>query len=138
MKVKFYKTIFVLFIILLMFPLDQSAQRRQNKFPTTPLSEKILDILANEISGQIIFNNEVRLAGAPWIRDTKEFTETLYEAEEMIKLVKSYGINTVKLIKNKTEDCPPGSRSGPGGKQFTIRRFKGNPGIHAAPFQRTV
>ena len=34
----------------------------------TPLPQEVLTLLANEISGQTIFNNEVILAGAPWIR----------------------------------------------------------------------
>lgn len=100
-----FKTTVLLLICLVLLPLDQPAQRQrqQRKFPTTPLPEKVLDILTNEISGQIIFNNEVRLAGAPWIRDTKEFSGVLYEADEMIKLVKGYGIDTVKLVTNKRD-----------------------------------
>ena len=42
----------------------------------TPLKQEILTMLTNEISGQMIYNNEVLLAGAPWIRDREEFTDT--------------------------------------------------------------
>ena len=41
----------------------------------TPLSQEVLTILTNEISGQFIFNNEVLLAGAPWLREKNEFAE---------------------------------------------------------------
>lgn len=41
----------------------------------TPLSQNILTILTNEISGQFIFSNEVLIVGAPWIRDEGEFTD---------------------------------------------------------------
>jgi hypothetical protein len=47
--------------------------------PRTPLSQDVLTLLANEVSGQIAFNNEVRLADAPWVRDLSEFSGTLYE-----------------------------------------------------------
>ena len=63
----------------------------------TPLSQEVLTLLANEISGQIIFNNEVILAGAPWIRSQEEFTDTFYEAQKIYDMVRNYGIETVKL-----------------------------------------
>lgn len=65
----------------------------------TPLSQETLDMLANEISGQIIFNNEVILAGAPWIRDQKEFTEILYEAQKIYEIARSYDIESVDLVR---------------------------------------
>jgi len=55
-------------------------------------------MLANEVSGQIIFNNEVLLAGAPWIRDQKEFTETWYEAQKIYEIARSYGIESAELL----------------------------------------
>ena len=63
----------------------------------TPLSQDILMLLANEISGQIAFNNEVILAGAPWIRDAEEFTDTFHESQTIYDMVRAYGIETVKL-----------------------------------------
>jgi hypothetical protein len=63
----------------------------------TPLTQEILTLLSNEISGQIIFNNEVILAGAPWIRDPGEFSDTLYEAQKIYDMVRRYGIETVRL-----------------------------------------
>ncbi len=63
----------------------------------TPLPQSVLDLLSNEISGQIIYNNEVLLAGAPWIRNDNEFTGTFYESQKIYDLVKSYGIETTRF-----------------------------------------
>ncbi|MCK5652057.1 MAG: hypothetical protein KAJ42_11795, partial [Gemmatimonadetes bacterium] len=63
----------------------------------TPLSQDLLTLLTNEISGQIPFNNLVKLAGAPWLRDPGEFDGTFYEAETLFEMVQSYGIETVSL-----------------------------------------
>jgi hypothetical protein len=75
----------------------------------TPLAQATLDLLANEISGQMAQNNQVKLAGAPWLRDPREFTSTLYEAQTMYDLVRSYGIETVRLERHaspRTFDYP--------------------------------
>jgi len=72
-----------------------------NQVLKTPLPQSVLDLLANEISGQIIFNNEVRLAGAPWKRDEKEFADTFYETRTIHDLVRGYGIETTKIDKTK-------------------------------------
>ncbi len=63
----------------------------------TPLEAGLLTLLTNEISGQMAFNNLVKLAGAPWLRDPAEFTDTFYEARQLYDLVRSYGIETVRL-----------------------------------------
>ncbi len=63
----------------------------------TPLPAGILTLLANEVSGQMAFNNQVKLAGAPWLRDTKEFSGTFYESQQIYDLVRSYGIVTTRL-----------------------------------------
>jgi hypothetical protein len=39
----------------------------------------------------------VKLAGAPWLREADEFTDTFYEAVELYDLVRGYGIDTVEL-----------------------------------------
>ncbi|MFC1554897.1 M28 family peptidase, partial [candidate division KSB1 bacterium] len=62
-----------------------------------------------EVSGQMIFNNEVKLAGAPWIRDRSEFSDTFYEAEKLYEMVRKYGIETVRLDRypsQRTFDYP--------------------------------
>ena len=63
----------------------------------TPLEQEVLTLLTNEISGQMVFNNMVKLAGAPWLREAEEFTDTFYEAAELYDLVQGYGIDTVRL-----------------------------------------
>ena len=67
--------------------------------------------MANEISGQFIYNNLVTVAGAPWIRNQEEFEDTFHETDHMFELVKSYGINRVKLERygsDRTFDYPVG------------------------------
>jgi hypothetical protein len=89
----------VLAISLLIPALRAQGSRTVRGFPVldTPLPQETLDLLANEISGQIAFNNEVILAGAPWIRDEREFSDTLYEAGTIRDMVLGYGIETVRL-----------------------------------------
>jgi hypothetical protein len=66
----------------------------------TPLPPEVLNLLANELSGQIIHNNLVKLAGAPWLRKRQEFTQTFYEAQLMHEMVREYGIATTRLEKH--------------------------------------
>jgi hypothetical protein len=65
----------------------------------TPLQQDLLTLLTNEISGQMAFNTLVKLAGAPWVRDPAEFTSTFYETQQLYDLVRSYGIETVRVEK---------------------------------------
>jgi hypothetical protein len=71
--------------------------------PKTPLKQEVLNLLANEISGQMMFNNDVLLAGAPWLRDKSEFTGTLYEAQKIYDLVRSYGIENTRIERSATD-----------------------------------
>jgi aminopeptidase YwaD len=75
----------------------QTPTQPPNRPPKTPLKQETLNLLANEVSGQRAFNNVVKLAGAPWIRDRQEFSGTFYEAQQLYDLVKSYGIETAKI-----------------------------------------
>lgn len=63
----------------------------------TPLAQETLELLANELSGQIVYNNLVKLAGAPWLRREAEFAGTFYEAQAIHELVEAYGISTTRL-----------------------------------------
>ncbi len=65
--------------------------------PRTPLEQDTLARLANEVSGQMAYDNLVRLAGAPWQRDRREFSGTLDETQRVHDLVRSYGIDTVRI-----------------------------------------
>jgi len=66
-------------------------EARPNILPRTPLPQEVLDLLANEISGQIVFNNEIKLAGAPWLREPGELKEGFYESETIAALARGYG-----------------------------------------------
>ncbi len=84
-----------------------SAQERTTplRYPVldTPLLPETLTLLANEISGQIIFNNELILAGAPWLREQVEFSDTFYESQKIYDMVRKYGIETVRLDRYPSE-----------------------------------
>jgi len=69
----------------------------------TPLSQDLLDLLTDEISGQMAFNNEVLLAGAPWIRSESEFTDTFWESEHIVELARGYGVEDIDLIRQSSE-----------------------------------
>ena len=73
------------------------APQRPNPVLKTPLSQDVLTLLANEVSGQMAFNNQVKLAGAPWLRDPKEFSGTVYETQAVADLVHGYGIETTRI-----------------------------------------
>jgi aminopeptidase YwaD len=70
---------------------------RVNQALLTPLAAETMALLANEISGQMAFDNQVKLAGAPWLRDSNEFSGTLYESRQISELVHGYGIETTRL-----------------------------------------
>ncbi len=72
-------------------------QQPPRLMPRTPLAQDVLDILANEISGQLAFNNLVKLAGAPWLRDERELREAFHESETIAALARGYGINDVRI-----------------------------------------
>ena len=60
----------------LIAPGPLSAQRADPL--RTPLPEDVLLMLADEISGQDAFDNMVRLAGAPWLRNPEELKGGLH------------------------------------------------------------
>ncbi|MDP2955026.1 MAG: M28 family peptidase [Longimicrobiales bacterium] len=82
---------------LLCAPAPLIAQRTDPL--ATPLPPEVLRLLANEISGQLAFNNLVKLAGAPWARTPQELTgeSHFYEADEILRMARAYGIETVRL-----------------------------------------
>jgi aminopeptidase YwaD len=78
-------------------PPAQAVPARPNTALKTPLPQDLLTLLSNEVSGQIAFNNMIRLAGAPWVRDPGEFKGTMEETQKLYDTVRSYGIETVKI-----------------------------------------
>ncbi len=99
MKTK--KQLFQEIAIILLFVTLLSNHSFSQQYPAikTPLSQELLTLLTNEISGQTIFNNNVILAGAPWQRNEKEFSSTFYESQKIYDMVKEYGIDNVELLK---------------------------------------
>lgn len=65
--------------------------------PRTPLPPEVLSLLANEVSGQMAFNNEVLLAGAPRLRDPAELTGTMFETQRLYDLVRGYGVENTRI-----------------------------------------
>ncbi|MDH4198108.1 MAG: hypothetical protein OEW05_11905, partial [Candidatus Aminicenantes bacterium] len=78
-------------------PQPVRPERRENPPPKTPLPTAVLELLANEISGQIAFNNLVKLAGAPWLREEKELQAGFYESETIAALARGYGAQDVRI-----------------------------------------
>ncbi len=72
----------------------------QRSYPLRmPLPEHDVQMLADVVSGQAAFNNMVKLAGAPWMRTADELTgaTNFYESDELVRMVRAYGIETVRL-----------------------------------------
>jgi len=55
-------------LVLGVLPAQERPRPPESAALRTPLPPAVLELLANEISGQLAFNNEVKLAGAPWTR----------------------------------------------------------------------
>jgi aminopeptidase YwaD len=104
-------SIFALALLLPLASPHSGAAQRSDPL-ATPLPPEVLHLLANEVSGQMAFDNMVKLAGAPWLRSSGELTgETnFYESEEIYRMARSYGIRTVRL------DRYPG----PGGFEYPL------------------
>jgi aminopeptidase YwaD len=98
MKTSTRPIIFAAVILLAAASFGQGpAPARPGPAVKTPLPQEVLTLLANEVSGQFAFNNLVRLAGAPWVREPKEFSDTMEETRTLYNLVKGYGIETVNI-----------------------------------------
>jgi len=93
------------FILILLFITVFYTNNLAQQYPAikTPLEQELLTLLTNEISGQTIFNNNVILAGAPWVRKDKEFSSTFFESQKLYEMVQDYGIKTVELLKYPNE-----------------------------------
>jgi hypothetical protein len=103
MSVRALLTIVCMTVCLSLGVTAQGPTPPPSAMPKTPLPQDVLTLLANEVSGQMAFNNEVRLAGAPWLRDRAEFSGTLYEAQKIYDLVRSYGIETTTIDRSPSD-----------------------------------
>jgi hypothetical protein len=70
------------------------------QLPRTPLAQATLDLLADEISGQMAQNIQIKLAGAPWLRDPRGFTDAAKALHDATWCVKSCGIETVRMARH--------------------------------------
>lgn len=91
-------------LFLLLSTLSRAAeQARPTSSPPplqslrTPLSPEGLNLLANEVSGQIIYNNLVKLAGAPWVRGSQEFAQAFYESQLIHDMSRGHGVTSARL-----------------------------------------
>ena len=75
------------------------AQGQRSEPLKTPLPNGMLELFANEVSGQMAFDNMVKLAGAPWLRTPEELTgeSNFYESEEIYRIARAYGLETVRF-----------------------------------------
>ena len=104
-----FKTLSLTLVCIVLAVPSALAQLPPAPLPQTPLPQATLDLLAHELSGQAAFNSQVKLAGAPWLRDPQELTDTFYESRTLYDLIRGYGIETVKLERSpgqRTVDYP--------------------------------
>lgn len=95
LKKKIFK--FVVVAIILNAAISGFVTARQSKTPETILPEKMIKIILNEVSGQLPFNNEVMMAGYNHIRPEEEWNSFFYEAQYLVKKLREYGLDEVKL-----------------------------------------
>ena len=90
----------ILILVLALAACPFSAlEAQRSEALKTPLPPVLLELFSNEISGQLAFDNMVKLAGAPWLRSEDELTgsSNFYESEEIFRIAQSYGIQTVRF-----------------------------------------
>ena len=93
-------TISLAFLPIILQLLTPSPGRGQRSEPLrVPLPEETIRLFADEVSGQLAFDNMVRLAGAPWLRSPEELSgeKNFYESEEIYGMARAYGIENVRL-----------------------------------------
>jgi uncharacterized Ntn-hydrolase superfamily protein len=93
-----FLAVYALPLVLLALPQGRLLSQGSDALKT-PLPPDVLLMLADEIRGQEAFNNLVKLAGAPWKRLPEELSgaSNFYESQELYRMVRAYGIETVRL-----------------------------------------
>jgi aminopeptidase YwaD len=95
MSAKKYIFAFILSLFLITFSFNPSAQQRyvrESIVPIPLLSEEIMDLLINEVSGEIQLNNEKLLAAFNHNRAADEYEKLFYESKCVFERLKEYGI----------------------------------------------
>ncbi len=93
-----YVKLLAIAILLFFFTHQGLAQRRLVK-PNPLLPEELIDLLINEVSGDIPFQNEILLSGVNRNRTAEEYEGTFYEADFILKKLKEYGIEEASIEK---------------------------------------
>jgi hypothetical protein len=90
-----YSFICLLLLLLVSLPINVSAQQstiRKSIIPEPLLPEEIMDLLINEVSGEIQINNEKLLSSFNRNRSAAEYNNGFYESTVMLNKLKEYGI----------------------------------------------
>ena len=95
---RYYARLLAIAILLFFFTHQGLAQQRVVK-PNPLLPEELIDLLINEVSGDIPFQNEILLAGVNRNRTAEEYEGTFYEADFILKKLKEYGIEEASIEK---------------------------------------
>jgi aminopeptidase YwaD len=102
-----YNKIFFIYFFILLFTicsLNTLAQQRDIRESTLPkllIDEKLIDILINEVSGEMQLNNEKLLAAFNHNRPAEEYEKVFYESKCLLNKLKEYGIEDAAI-----EDVP--------------------------------
>ena len=86
-------------ILLIFYTLPGLAQQRRVVMPNSLLPEELIDLLINEVSGDIPLQNEILLSGVNRNRTAEEYEGTFYEAEFILNKLKEYGIEEAAIEK---------------------------------------
>lgn len=77
------------------------AAQKEFKEPETIITQNVLRLVLDEVSGQRAFNNIAMMAGYNRVRTPEEMTSILYEADYLGKVLKGYGLDQVNVEANK-------------------------------------
>jgi aminopeptidase YwaD len=102
-----YNKIFIIYFFILFLTtcslntLSQQREIRKSILPKPLIDEKLMDILINEVSGEMQLNNEKLLAAFNHNRTKEEYEKVFYESTCLLNKLKEYGIEEAAI-----EDVP--------------------------------
>lgn len=91
-KVLIVSFLFQFFSICPIEVVSQQKNIRPSLIPTALLPEEMMDILINEVSGEMQLNNERLLASFEHKRSAEEYEKVFYESKIIFQKLKEYGI----------------------------------------------